>query len=64
MKGCINPALVTQVTMFNQIKMDDETFTLYVVANVVKKKGSNIPLLLLVVVIVVVAPEEQVLEPM
>jgi hypothetical protein len=63
MKGCINPALVTQVTMFNQIKMDDETFPLYVVANVVKKKGSNVPLFLLVVV-VVVAPEEQESEPM
>jgi hypothetical protein len=51
--------------MFTQIIMDDETFPLYMVANVVKKKGSNIPIFLLVVfVVVVVASEEQELEPM
>jgi hypothetical protein len=49
--------------MFNQFKMDSKTFPLYVVANVVKKKGSNVPLLLLVIV-VVVAPGEQELEMM
>jgi hypothetical protein len=53
MKGCINPALVAQATMFNRIKMDDENFPLYVVANVVKKKESNAMLFLLVVVVVV-----------
>jgi hypothetical protein len=61
-------SIVAQVTMFNQIKMDDKTFPLYVVANVVKKKGSSIPLFLLVVVVVVVvvvvSPEEQELELM
>jgi hypothetical protein len=54
MKGCINPALVAQATMFNRIKMDDENFPLYVVANVAKKKESNVLRYYLVVVVVVV----------
>jgi hypothetical protein len=28
-KGSINPALLAQVTTFNQIKIEDETFPLY-----------------------------------
>jgi hypothetical protein len=45
--------------MFNKIKMDDQTFPIYVVVNVVKKLGYNVPLFLLVVAVVVVASEEQ-----
>jgi Major Facilitator Superfamily len=48
-KGCINPALVAQVTMFNQIKMDDGTLPLYddqidivdVVATATDKKSES-----------------------